>query len=187
MVEFFAGIILVAVGFGLGLIPPALARRRRRSSHWNFLKVEIDACGQIAGDLVIEKEVIDEYEGSPKDEKPRTIVLSPLFRLPATSYATAYPALLAEEDLSEDEINALVTFFGHVHEINRGLDYAAEMHKLNEDKKLLRERKRISLKAEKIVRPGEDGQESLFNKCLRIATEQAKMAPVWFTRKQRAT
>lgn len=178
MVDFIIGALLVALGFALGLIPPWWARRRRRLSHWNFLKVEINACGQIAGGLVIKG---DEYGASQEPGfavEEKKVVLSPLFRLPVTSYATSFPALLAEEVLAEGEIEALVTFFGHVHEINRGLDHAAEMYKLDEEKKLLRERSRVSLKAEKIVQPLKGSRSSLFDTCLRIATEHAKATSV---------
>ncbi len=179
MADFIVGALLVAFGFALGLIPPSWARRRRRLSHWNFLKVEVDACGQIAADLVIKGD-----EGGAEQEpgfvvEEKKVVLSPLFRLPVTSYATSFPALLAEETLAEDEIKNLVTFFGHVHEINRGLDYAAEMYKLNEEKMLWRERGRVSLKAEKIVQPLKDSQSSLYDTCLRIASEHAKTTARW--------
>ncbi len=108
MVDFIIGALLVALGFALGLIPPWSARRRRRLSHWNFLKVEINSCGQIAGGLVIKG---DEYGANQEPGfavEEKKVVLSPLFRLPVTSYATSFPALLAEEALAEGEIEALV-------------------------------------------------------------------------------
>jgi hypothetical protein len=164
--SFVTSALLVILGFALGLIPSEASRFRRRLSHWNFLKVEIDACGQIARDLLNADE----------------IVLSPLFRLPTTSYSTSFPALLADQALSEDEIDTLVKFFGHVHEINRGLDHAAEMHKLGEESKLLRERDRVSLKASKIVRSPGDDQPSLYERCLGIATKHSRMVPMQWKR-----
>lgn len=179
MADFIVGALLVAFGFALGLIPPSWARRRRRLSHWNFLKAEVDACGQIAADLVIKGDEGGAEQGPGFVVEEKKIVLSPLFRLPVTSYATSFPALLAEETLAEDEIKNLVAFFGHVHEINRGLDYAAEMYKLKEEKMLWRERGRVSLKAEKIVQPLKDSQSSLYDTCLRIASEHAKTTARW--------
>ena len=174
MANTLENVLLIVFGIALGQIPQWWARRRRLLSHWNFLKVEIDECGRIANGLVIKSGGKEAGQDSSFVVEEKKVVLSPLFRLPATSYATSFPALLAEETLAEDEIRPLVTFFGHVHEINRGLDDAAEMLNLGAGEKLRRERSRVSLKAGKIVQPRRNSGLSLFDECLRISTMRAE-------------
>ncbi len=126
-------IIGVMLGFALGLIPPWWVRRRRLLGHWRVLRVEIEACGRFAQSLLDEQ------------------VQSPLYRLPVLSYEISYPAILADGAPTGPEISTLTKFFGHVLEVNRGLDNADEWLKIGDDGKLKRERDRINLMAGKIA------------------------------------
>ena len=147
-------IIGVVLGFALGLIPLWWVRRRRLLGHWRVLRVEIEACCRFAQTLLAEP------------------VQSPLYRLPVLSYEICYPSILAEGAPTEPEISTLTKFFGHVLEVNRGLDNADEWLKIGDDGKLKRERDRINLKAGKIV-PTTDAQPGLHAEALAIAIKYA--------------
>jgi hypothetical protein len=74
---------------------------------------------------------------------------SPLGRLPVIAYQNSLPILLAEGDLSENEVSSLLTFYGKVEQINRGLDQA-EVRLVNKPDLLQREHNRNRFKAEKL-------------------------------------
>ena len=147
-------IIGIVLGFALGLIPPWWVRRRRLLGHWRVLRVEINACGRFAQSLLDEP------------------VQSPLYRLPVMSYEICYPAILTDGAPTEPEISTLTKFFGHVLEVNRGLDNADEWLKIGDDEKLKRERDRINLKAGKIA-PTTGAQPGLHEEAMAIAIKYA--------------
>jgi hypothetical protein len=137
-------ILLIIFGFILGIIPPWLTKKRRLKTHWCALKADIDQCKEAAETLL--------NEG----------IMSPLYRLPLIAYQVSFPVLLADGAVNEDEVLAVGRFFSLVEQINRGLDYAAEMYKVGDNARLRIEFNRNMAKAEALIKPRE-GSISLFD------------------------
>jgi hypothetical protein len=102
-------VLLILFGFILGNIPPWFTRKRRLQTHCCPLREDLDQCKEKAETLL------------------RDGVMSPLYRLPLITYEVSFPVLLADGAGNENEILAIGRFFSLVEEMNRGLDYAAEM------------------------------------------------------------
>lgn len=142
-------LLLVLLGFFLGLVPPWFQRKRRLKTHWCALRAEIDQCKEKAETLL-------------KDG-----VMSPLYRLPVMTYQASFPVLLADGAVKENEVSVIGRFFSQVQDINRGLDNAAEMFKAGNDAKLKQEFDRNCLKAKGLIE-SKDGQESLYSQAKRV-------------------
>ena len=83
-------------------------------------------------------------------------VLSPLYRLPTNAFAVSFPLVLADCAIDESEVLTLTRCFSLIHDINRGLDNAAEMYKKDDVVKLQAEHNRNCLKARSLVLNVED-------------------------------
>jgi hypothetical protein len=79
--------------------------------------------------------------------------------------------------VSESEVHVLGRFFSQVQDINRGLDYAAEMHKAANQTGLAQELNRNCLKARGLVEAEGSGQ-SLYLQTIAIVDRKANQ--VWW-------
>lgn len=110
IVELIVGGLLVALGFGLGFIPPWLDRQRRMKLHWQALRAE----------NLIALERVTEFLNKN--------IAAPLYRLPMRAYDAALKALLADgANITPDKIKVLYEAADLIGDINRGLDYCAEL------------------------------------------------------------
>jgi hypothetical protein len=128
LLRFISAIVAVFLGFMLNRGVTQRDRRRRLDAHWAALDVE-SAMGA------------DRAKWFRRDLREKMIG-RPLYRLPTAAFDTSLPALLAEGALSRDELQALSEFGLLVHEINRGLDRAADAP----DDKVRDEVSRVDLK-----------------------------------------
>lgn len=135
-------IILVLLGFALAWVPQWFDRRRRIVAHWAALRAEAMLCVERAHTYL-------------KDN-----VMAPLYRLPTTAFEKAFPVLIVEGEMTEDQLLTLTRFFSQAQDINRGLDYATAMAHKGENEKLILEYDRLLLKATVLV-GGPDGNEGL--------------------------
>ena len=142
-------LLLVILGFLLGLVPSWYARKRRLKTHWCALRAEIIECNAKAGTLLTDN------------------IKSPLYRLPVTTFHVSFPALLADGGVNESEVSAIGRFFSMAEEINRGLDNAAEMLKSSDIESLDREFNRNCLKSKKLTEQNENS-ESLYAEAIRV-------------------
>jgi hypothetical protein len=93
------------------------------------------------------------------------------------AFQTSFPILLAEGALTENESLTVSRFSSQAQDMNRGLDYAAEMYKAGNMEKLEKEYDRNCLKARTLIH-GKDGQESLYEAAKRIV--DAKVSLGWW-------
>lgn len=108
--EFVVGGLLVVLGFCLGLIPPWLNRQRRMKLHWQALRAE----------NLIAIERVTEFLNEN--------IAAPLYRLPLRAYDAALKALLHEAaNLTPDKLKVLYEAADLIGDINRGLDYCADL------------------------------------------------------------
>ena len=127
------GLIGVAIGFGLAQLPPLWNRKRRLLAQWSAMRAEMRMCDDSIEHLL--------NHGIP----------APLYRLPVDAFRHSYPVLLAEGDVSEQDVLALGRYIGWVHDINRGLDIATEANKKDDKTDVWNEhratlRQRVALK-----------------------------------------
>jgi len=128
-------LLLVLLGFFLGLVPGWWSRKQRLKVHWGALRAESAIC----------KEKAETYLGDD--------VMSPLYRLPTKAYETSFPVLLSDAAVKEKEVRDLSRFYGQVEDLNRGLDNAAELYKENRIDLLKTEYKRNCTKAHELIEP----------------------------------
>lgn len=126
-------VLLLVLGFVLGLIPTWWSSKRKTRTHWAALRAEIAFCSARA--LIY-----------MKDE-----VQAPLYRLPTQAYSASLPVLLGEGEVTESDMSALLDFYCQVEDVNRGLDDAAEAHKNNNTALLKETYKRNLRKCEPLV------------------------------------
>ncbi len=144
MFKTLVGVVVGAViGFILSWLPGWFDRRRKLKTHWHATRAELERCHEKATTLL--------NDG----------VRAPLDRLPLVAFNTSFPILLSEGELTEGESLIIGRCFDQIQDINRGLDYASEMHKLNEPAKLEQEYNRNLLKAKTLL--GKDGKASLYD------------------------
>ncbi len=136
-------LLLIILGFLLGLIPGWWARRSRLKVHWGALLAEITICSEKA------KTYLEDS------------VMAPLYRLPAKAYEASLPVLLSEAALKVGDVRALLLYYGQIEDFNRGLDNAAALAMENNTGILKTEYKRNCIKAEQLVAPI-DGGNNLF-------------------------
>jgi hypothetical protein len=130
MIEALVGVV---VGFLLAVAYEWNRRRRLRKAHWGMLGVEVSLCKKRAEDYI------------------KRTVSAPLYRLPTVAFKVSLPVLVAEADLSEEELWSLEEFFDWCEDINRGLDNADEARKANESEWLQIEERRIDSKCKKLL------------------------------------
>lgn len=126
-------IAMLLFGFALAWVPQWFDRQRRIVTHWAALRAEAMLCVERAHTYL-------------KDN-----VSAPLYRLPTTAYEKAFPILLIEGDMAEDQLLTLTRFFSQAQDINRGLDYATAMAHKSENEKLSLEYNRLRLKITGLV------------------------------------
>ncbi|WP_018508609.1 hypothetical protein [Thiobacillus thioparus] len=153
-------VLLVILGFVLARVPIWLDRKRHLKTHWAAIRAELELCRERAAALL------------------NDAILSPLYRLPTVTYESSFSVLLSEGALSESEALSLGRFFCQVHDINRGLDNAAQKLDLNDLEALHREYDRNLLKVRRLVENRDDG-ESLYVLSLRII--DAKIQQSWWS------
>lgn len=142
-------LLLVLLGFSLGLVPGWWSRKQRLKVHWGALRAEVALCREKAETYLADN------------------VMAPLYRLPMKAFETSYPVLLADAALAESEVKELSRLYGQIEDLNRGLDNAAELAKRNQTGLLKSEYKRNCLKAEKLIPPDKDA-ENLYSKGLAV-------------------
>lgn len=140
-------LLLVLLGFLLGLIPGWWAKRSRLKVHFAALRAEIQLCRDLA-------------ETYLKDE-----VMAPLYRLPIKAYGASLPVLLADAALDEPGVRDLLRFYGQVEDLNRGLDNASQLAMQNNTGPLKAEYKRNCLKSQELVAHA-DGKANLYSAAL---------------------
>ena len=149
MEEWAKEIGFVVLGFVLAHLPIILDRRRKLKTHWSAIRAEMVMCKEKAETLL------------------KSGIETPLYRLPVAAFETSFPILLAEGAVAESELLILGRFSGLVQDINRGLDYSAEMYKAENAQKLRKEHNRNCLKARALVH-GKNGKESAFKPAKKI-------------------
>ena len=127
--------LLVLLGFFLGLVPGWWTRKQRLKMHWCALRAEIAICTELAETYLNDK------------------IMAPLYRLPTKAFSASFPALLADAALNELEVKQLSKFYELVEQVNRGLDYAAEYVKNNNIVALSAEYNRLITKVNNLVKP----------------------------------
>ena len=137
-------LLLVLLGFFLGLVPGWWSRKQRLKVHWGALRAEVAICREKAETYLNDN------------------VMSPLYRLPTKAYETSFPVLLSDAAVKEEEVRELSKFYGMVEDLNRGLDNAAELHKGNQTGALKTEYKRNCTKAQNITEP-QQGDSNLYS------------------------
>jgi len=146
-------LLLVLLGFFLGLVPGWYARKQRLKVHWGALEIETELCREKAQAYLDDK------------------IMAPLYRLPNKAYETSFPVLLSDAAILPNEVDALVRFYSQVEDFNRGLDDAAELNKENRTAPLKEGYKRNLLKARQIVAPPE-GKDNLYLKAIAILADK---------------
>jgi hypothetical protein len=121
LAELIVGGLLVALGFGLGFIPPLLDRQRRMKLHWQALRAE---------NLLVSERVSNLLNDN---------VAAPLYRLPLRAFDAALSSLLADgAHITPDKIKVLYEAADLIGDINRGLDACAELAVTNPEGSALR-------------------------------------------------
>jgi hypothetical protein len=131
------------VGFLLSALFFFYLQKRKINSHWYAIRAEMTLC--------IEKTIAVKTHG----------VYSPLYRFPVVAVHTAFPILLAEGVLNEEEALAISRYTSLVEDINRGLDIAAQYVGEN-TRRLPAEYARITMKIDNLM-VGKDGNQSVLD------------------------
>jgi hypothetical protein len=148
-----ADLLLVVLGFLLGLIPGWWGRRSRLKVHWGALRAEIGLCREKAETYLTDN------------------VMAPLYRFPLKAYETSLPVLLADAAVDEQAVRKLLQFYGQVEDLNRGLDNAAQLAMDNNTGPLKSEYKRNCSKAEQLLEPPVDST-NLYSNALQCIERQ---------------
>jgi hypothetical protein len=135
-------IVLIVMGFALAWIPQWFDRHRRIVAHWGALRAEATLCTEYANTLL------------------RDGVMAPLYRLPTIAFEKAFPILLVEGELTEEQVLTLNRFFSQAQDINRGLENATRLAHAGDDARLQQEYGRLLLKAN-VLAINPDGQGDL--------------------------
>jgi hypothetical protein len=124
------------VGFLLSQGVEWCRRRNLRRAHWAALRAELEFCCQRA-------------ETYLRHDEPK----APLYRLPTTAYASAFPELVRDAKVTETEMAPLMRFFTEVEDFTRGLGLVQAALERNDDKKRDAEIRRNFSKAQMLVPP----------------------------------
>jgi len=152
-------IVTLIIGFVLGHTPAWLDRHRRIKTHWHSLRGEVLLCKKAAEEFATAK------------------IASPLYRLPVAAFERAFPILIAEGEVDEEELMSLTRYVSVCGELNRGLDDASELVKANDDALLKKVHSRNVLKAEALLNP-RNGEPALVQEALRIINKKIAQ-PRW--------
>jgi hypothetical protein len=123
----------VLLAFFLGRAALIRERRLRRHAHKRALRAELDLCEEDA----------KTYISDP--------VAAPLYRLPTWAFESAFPSLLQDGVLSEEQVRVLERYFGLVQQINRGLDQIHSATERDDQKAIGREMNRLTAKCRKFL------------------------------------
>lgn len=134
-------IMTLLLGLGLSEGIRRFERRRKLKAHWAAIRAEMKLCKDSAETLIADK------------------VMSPLYRLPVAAVETAFPILLAEGHVTEEEVLAITRYSNWVKELNRGLDNAAQCKATGNYAAMEHEYSRNLLKAEFLI--GKYGDEKV--------------------------
>ena len=102
-------LLLILLGFLLGLIPNWWAKQSRLKIHFAALRAEIQLCRDQAETYL------------------KANVMAPLYRLPTKAYEASLPVLLTDAALDEQDVRDLLRFYGQVEDLNRGLENASQL------------------------------------------------------------
>ena len=144
-----ATVVPILIGVLIGLVPPWLARKQRLRTHWSAMRAEIKMC----------------HEKALEHRNRQPEVMAPLYRLPTVAYVTSFPVLLADAAISEVDIATISDFYDMVHQLNRGLDLAANE---NNPVKLDQLHARNKIKVGHIL-DAERDRSSLFERAVAVA------------------
>ena len=156
----FKVLVGVVVGFFLSWLVGWFDRRRKLKTHWHAIRAELERCHEKATTLLN-----DHFS-------------APMYRLPVIAFNTAFPILLSEGELTEDESLTIGRCFDQIQDINRGMDYAAEMDKLGEAAKRDNEYNRNCLKAKRLL--GKDEKQSLYDPAKAIVDAKISRRRWWY-------
>ena len=145
----FGEVIALIIGLVLGHTPAWFDRHRRIRTHWHSLRAEALLCKKQAEGFLAAN------------------IMSPLYRLPVVAFERAFPILIAEGAVEEEELMNLSRFVSVVQELNRGLDDASGFVKANDDEHLRKSHGRNILKAEALLKPM-NNEPALVVEALRI-------------------
>jgi len=108
-------------------------RRHKLTGYWEAISAEIEVARGGCQGLIADG------------------IEAPLGLLPDICYKTCFPGLLAEGELSFEDVTALTTFYGGVATINRGLDRALDAES---DEARKKEYQRNKVKAKRLIKEG---------------------------------
>jgi hypothetical protein len=137
------------VGFFLASGHEWWLRKRKIRAHWGAIRAEMTLC----------KEKADTFINTP--------VQAPLYRFPVMAVQTAFPILLVEGSLNEQEALAVGRYSSQVEDINRGLDYAASHAMDGDTVGLSSQYNRLVLKTRGLIEAS-DGGTSLFEAAMAV-------------------
>jgi len=129
----FTGLLGVLFAFGFTYCKDAKDRKKRLRGNLAALKAEMEYCGKTACIFL----------------SANPVVKSPSYRLPTLCYQSAFPSLLSEHILSEEEFSPLIEYFAGVETLNRGLDQANEA--IGNGTRLDEEHDRNTIKARRLI------------------------------------
>ncbi|WP_298827071.1 hypothetical protein [uncultured Piscinibacter sp.] len=148
-------ILLVIVGFVLAWVPQWFDRRRRIVAHGGALRAEAFLCTDCANALLTDG------------------MMAPLYRLPTIAFEKAFPVLLVEGELTEEQVLAPNRFFNQAQDINRGLENATHLAQAGDDERPQDEYKRLLLKASTLVN-GPNGRGGLSVDAFTLVNEKLR-------------
>jgi hypothetical protein len=156
MDEYWKWLASLLLGFALAQLPAAWDRRRKLRTHWRALRAELRECDRLAEILRTAK------------------IGAPLYRLPDVAYKAAFPLLLGEGAVTEQEYSCIARCYAQIGDINRGLDGDAriEMGDMIAMSKLAIEYERLCLKAAELL-DGKSGDGGLLASALQVVDVKA--------------
>ena len=147
----------VVVGFALAEVWRWRRNRRERFGRLLALRAEISSC----------RATLEGFHAA------NPVVLAPLYRLPEWGAMIALPQLIGDGTLSENSARALMNYYTHIEEVNRGLDRAGTFEvgnldpKAAENEPLRQEYSRNLLKAGKLLQRLQESAEQAIEEELR--------------------
>jgi hypothetical protein len=145
------------VGFALAELWRWRRNRRERFGRLLALRAEISSC----------RATLEGFHAA------NPVVLAPLYRLPTWGAMIALPQLIGDGTLSENSARALMNYYTHIEEVNRGLDRAGAFEVGNldphaeENEPLRQEYSRNLLRAGKLLQQLQEIAEQAIGEELR--------------------
>ena len=143
-------LISLVAGFFLAAVPQWFDRRRNVVAYWKALREEIEYCHKIAIGLV------------PAG------VAGGLRRLPTAIYKEAFPRIVAQGEVEELEVAAILLYYDFVQQVNASLDITGAALERNDQPRAIQEFGRMALKAQRF----EAGHgEHIYDNAIAIANQ----------------